>query len=370
MTMDFKHNHRTSSPVTIIGSLVLIVILIQSGCTHNPVDAAFGNPREYAWTIDTLAYPDPGSSQTLLKSIWASSEHDVFVVGHNDLGTGNMYHFDGHSWSPVKLLQHYGGTLSSVGDFEDIIGFSDHDVYAVGSKYSNAQQRISMVLHYDGVRWQDISVVDDVTISSIWGASNTNLLFGTQSKEMFRYDGNNYKLDSVQGLPQTAQGRICEMRSIVGNDPQNLYLLISSAEVTSDRSFLVTGRPGGWTIQDSTHDFVSRLWLSPSGKLYRAGAGVSVRDGSTWRVLLTQLSAQAIAGTSDANVIAVGSSGVGGQSGVVYHYDGNSWLELHDLHLANVMYAGIWMNESSVFIAGWLFGTTQKTVVARGTLKK
>ena len=118
------------------------LIVLQSGCKHNAIDAPSKNPRQYTWTIDTIAYSNPGSSQTLLKRIWGSSDRDVYVVGHNDLGAGNMYHFNGQAWSPVKLLQWYGGTLSSVNDFEDIVGFSDHDIYAVGSKYSSTQQLI------------------------------------------------------------------------------------------------------------------------------------------------------------------------------------------------------------------------------------
>ncbi|MGA3246442.1 MAG: hypothetical protein ABSE41_17615 [Bacteroidota bacterium] len=43
------------------------LILFQAGCKNNPIDSPIKNPREYTWTIDTLAYP--GSYQTLMYAI-------------------------------------------------------------------------------------------------------------------------------------------------------------------------------------------------------------------------------------------------------------------------------------------------------------
>ena len=66
-----------------------------------PPDEIIKKPREYTWTIDTLSYP--GSMQTNMQDIWASSPANVYVVGRNERGYGKMYHFNDISWTDVKL---------------------------------------------------------------------------------------------------------------------------------------------------------------------------------------------------------------------------------------------------------------------------
>ena len=91
------------------------------------------NPREYTWTMDTLAYP--GSFQTSMYDIWGSASCNVYVVGHNDQGAGLMFHFDGRSWTDVKLHIVQGGTISGAIDLGAIHGFGPDDIWAVGNRF-------------------------------------------------------------------------------------------------------------------------------------------------------------------------------------------------------------------------------------------
>lgn len=88
----------------------IILITISFGCKSPSGPDVLKNPREYTWTIDTLAYP--GSFQTNMNDIWASSPSDVYVVGHNSDGFRKMYHFNGNTWKPIGLNPIEGGTIA------------------------------------------------------------------------------------------------------------------------------------------------------------------------------------------------------------------------------------------------------------------
>ncbi|HMK38708.1 MAG TPA: hypothetical protein VK569_05155, partial [Bacteroidota bacterium] len=67
------------------------------------------DPRNFTWTIDTIALP--GSTSTLMKSIWGSSTRDIYAVGRADRSGGAMFHYDGVSWRSVPLAASEGGTI-------------------------------------------------------------------------------------------------------------------------------------------------------------------------------------------------------------------------------------------------------------------
>ena len=70
-----------------------------------PKDEAVKGPRQFTWTVDTLAYPN--TFQTTMGRIWGSSPRDVYTVGHSSVGAhGAMYHYDGETWKPINF--HWG----------------------------------------------------------------------------------------------------------------------------------------------------------------------------------------------------------------------------------------------------------------------
>ena len=95
--------------------LPLVFMLIGFACSFgtDPDDPP-KNPRDYVWTVDTLAYP--GSIQTHMRSIWGSSVSDVYVAGFNASGGGNMYHYDGEVWEVVGLHVSRGGNMTKAID--------------------------------------------------------------------------------------------------------------------------------------------------------------------------------------------------------------------------------------------------------------
>ncbi len=107
------------------------------------------DPRTYSWTVDTISYP--GSFQTNMRGIWASSPTDVYIVGHNDRAFGIMFHFDGTDWTNVQLNQSEGGTIyPPIGELSKVFGFSSNNIYAVGSRYGDPPRTrdSSVIIHF------------------------------------------------------------------------------------------------------------------------------------------------------------------------------------------------------------------------------
>ena len=110
------------------------IVIICAGCEKNPADSKGTptNPREYKWRVDTLAYP--GSFQTSMRDMWGSSSKDIYVAGHNDRAFGKIYHYDGKTWTSVRLHILEGGTIPNIGTLSAIYGFSANEVWVVSER--------------------------------------------------------------------------------------------------------------------------------------------------------------------------------------------------------------------------------------------
>ncbi|MDI6803129.1 MAG: hypothetical protein QME58_04690, partial [Bacteroidota bacterium] len=188
--------------------------------------------RDYKWTIDTLAYP--GSFQTLMRDIWASSPTNVYVVGHNDQpGPGTMFRYDGTSWKTTRFHVADGGNVSGAVSLSAIHGIGPNDIYAVGeSIYENPAPPpnfldSSLIIHFDGNLWREILVergrnlqtVRPGVLGSVWAGGmigtlyknehNTWTKLNTDTTLWFNYfaegDNNTYALAytpiTVSGIP-------------------------------------------------------------------------------------------------------------------------------------------------------------------------
>jgi hypothetical protein len=326
------------------------------------------SPREMTWTADTIAYP--GSYQTLMWAIGGSSETNIFIAGHNDQPYGMMYHFDGWRWSPVKLSSLEGGPFPSLGSFNEVIAFKTREMFAVGDKWRNLSIR-PFVAYNDGLYWSELQLTDtsSTRITSAWGASPADMWVGTFEGMLHHYNGVTFKQDSIGGIIQRLKSGslTTSIQCITGYDSKEVYLLVWVRSLTYDeRYYILTNRTGGWIILDSlANGNISRIWLSPGRQLYRVGWGLYVLEGNTWKALLPGVQAFGIAGTSDNNIVVVGTDYNTNYYGTVYHFDGNSWYNLLNLQFSDTHYWRVWMNEKEVFVVG-TFSSVYKSIVLHG----
>ena len=150
--------------------------------------------RSFIWTIDTLSYPE--SYQTMMVDIWVDNPNNVFVVGHNDRGFGQMYHFDGDKWNVVKLEK----TLSFAFDLRAIQGFAPNNIWAVGEQlYSSIGQPTtifdsSLVIYFNGIDWSKIPLPNrGRSLVDINGTGLSNIWVGGVRGALYHFNGLTWK---------------------------------------------------------------------------------------------------------------------------------------------------------------------------------
>ncbi len=346
----------------VMAGAILTLLVHLGGCKKDSVGPPPSkNPREYSWTVDTLAYP--GSLQTLMRHAWGSSSSNIYICGHNDTRYGNMYHWNGQSWTNVRLHVSEGGTLTSIGYFEGIVGFSSETIYAAGI----GQDFRSFLIQFNGSQWREINVLNGRGLLSIWGRSPNDILIGGLDGYLARYNGNQFARDS---LPYSfdSTGMNIQVNQITG-DNSAMHLVLSVAPDTLfNPIFYFYERSGPqWEIRDSSYEF-ARIFIDPAGTLYRYGyEGVQRRQGPNWVSTLTGLTVgrNGMAASSSSNMFVAGSAGPS-PAGRVYHYDGTDWYEYAQLRLADVSFQAVWTDGREAFVIGWTSGSPMKTVVLHG----
>ncbi len=346
-------------------NFVMFFLIALTACSHNPVGPERSkSPRDYTWEVDTLSYP--GSLQTIMSDIWGSSPNDVYVVGHNERGFGKMFHYNGQKWKAINLPL---GLFS----LEAMFGFSAGDVWAVGiQSYDNPSPPpnfldSSLVVHYDGSTWQQVSLTRQRGLTAIWGSSAADIWAGGINGALYHYDGNFWRADSVPLFIPTDADPVYNFYAFTGNNTDDIFaLLFAPPPNGSERYYLFRRQDDAWAIADSMlYQYFSSIWLSPAGKLYAAGSQVRIWEGSFWKEFfdLDRFTAVEMTGTSDDNIIVVGD---GGGHGVVVHYDGNDWHTFENLQLPNVLYTDVWTDGREAFVMGIMFDFPQNTVVLHG----
>ena len=309
------------------------------------------NPREYTWTMDTLAYP--GSFQTSMYDIWGSASCNVYVVGHNDQGAGLMFHFDGRSWTDVKLHIVQGGTISGAIDLKAIYGFGPDDIWAVGNRFEKNPTpppdytMTSLIIHFDGDQWQEYQVDSGSLLQDVWGISSTNVWAGGIYGTLFHFNGAAWeKVD----MPQNHW-----FLSFAGFSENDVYAISYEFDSLSVSTYYLLHWDGiEWSMEDTFTEsatipdkFGGHL-LIIDGQFFSAGDGVFQKTSSGWERTFYEphLHFRNINGSSVENLFAVGNFGA------VYHFNGQDWFPFSQFASDEIHYNASWTNGNEVFIVG------------------
>lgn len=333
--------------------VMISAVLVMSTCKDDtPPENNSPKPgkRNYVWMVDTLAYP--GSFQTTMRDIWASSPTNVYVVGHNDrAGMGVMFHYDGQRWEPVRLLTREGGTIQQGFDLAAIHGFSPNDIYAVGQFiYDNPNPPpnfldSSLIIHFDGMQWREEQLpwrgrqligVGPTGATSV-GAGGVNGISyvreggswrAVQSDTTFWFADFAFDESGVFGTAYFLRPALPE---------QNFFLRWSGSSWSVVDSFslgLVPPRFGGYALQNI------------KGTLYSVGLGVFRKDGTSWAKILDSSPEGMLGfyGTRREHLFAVGTSAS------IFHFNGTDWHKYSEFETIGTLCSGVWCNESEVFV--------------------
>ncbi len=348
-------------------SLFFSVVLFYS-CNKSTEPIGPTNPRNLSWTTDTLSYPN--NIQTLMSKLWASSPNDVYAIGHAS-GGGQLYHFDGNSWTPIDLFQYTGVPY----DLYGIFGFSRDNVYIVG-KWNEPlppHEENSLIVHFNGATWEKIDIPHRAWLKGIWGSAPNDVWVGGTNGTIIHYDGSTWTIDSLPhpGYPELEFALYVYL--IWGDSPDNIRASAYSVFYGSNtlfHTFLYSN--GKWAIEDSTWewDLSTRggYWTSPEGTWYKGTIrGLYKLQGSSWNSIMSEeMMIFGLHGTSDKNIFI---SGKYYDTYYIKQFNGSDWYTYDELTRKDdqQVYRDVFTIGGEVFIAGYTSGAwPQKSVMLHG----
>ena len=323
--------------------------------------------HEFVWEFDTLAYPK--SYQTLVSSLWGSSENDVYAVGHNDRSAGQIWHWDGIKWR--SLVNRDSGPIDPLflrgGSFNQVFGTSKDDVWIVGGNVRGRYPdfiRQYLILNYDGVNWTK-KEFDGFEVLSVWGSGPDDMWFGTTDGEFIHYDGANWTIISL--------GKEVQINSMTGFSSDEIYAhgIEWDNKAPDDSAFHYFYKYDGnvWQVIDkflytayhTDRKFGSYLWADKKNAiLYSSSNRVYKWNKGIWEIF-SNFARGEIYGSSLKNIFTVSNNGK------IYHFNGRSWNQLKGLPKLDL--PALWCNDKYVFISSELDEGIQKTLILRGTMQ-
>jgi hypothetical protein len=132
----------------------------------------------FNYTWQEFALGEPGS---VLYDVWGTDKNNVYAVGRVELNDTvyGIIKWNGNNWLPEK----------KIGGLQAIYGFSTSDIWAVGGG----------VWHYNGFEWEEYTfrdpvITNNISYSSVWGTSSTNLYMGSGGGKIVRWDGSHAEI--------------------------------------------------------------------------------------------------------------------------------------------------------------------------------
>jgi hypothetical protein len=288
--------------------------------------------------------------------MYGTSSDNVYIVGHNAVNNGKMYHYDGTTWSPVPL-SHIPGAI----DLHDIAGTSANDIWASGEEiyFDPVKMQFldsSLVIHFDGVRWAKVAIPKGSALYAISAGSPEQVLAGSSKGTILQFDGTIWKRYEL--------GEELFVVSIASLSPSEGYAVINREDraipVDSAGYFLYAFDGNRWSVIDS-------IMLTPGappghfglelsaweGNLYSSGSNVYRRVESQWELVI-----EAQVGhmwmSAPENIIAVGRG--------LYHYNGVDWKEFSEIYPIPVGF-DCYTNGEEVFVVS---NDNSKTFILHG----
>lgn len=325
----------------------------------------YGNVQHWDGTEWTFVDPSqpaytPGWARF---SVWGSSSDDVWTVGE----FGTMTHWDGAGWTEHGILQDSVGIYSLL----DIKGSSAIGLWAVGSGtnggaifhaegnelkpvYQNTRHglaklwinsstdivalgQLDLILHYDGVRWNELpwpSIDHSGIYYGIWGDGTGDVWLVGQRGMIAHWD------HSVRHWTTSSTGTQRHLFGIYGFGPNDIWAAGQELTHWDGRS---------WQTSAVVGDMYN-IWGTTSNDLWAVGQGNKIYhwDGNSWKTSASPLQDHDIGAYVGLNAVWGSNASdvwVAGYRGNMAHWNGSSWREVAS-GTKNSLY-GLWGTDSS-----------------------
>ena len=277
-----------------------------------------------SWTAQSS-----GTGHTF-SSLGGTSPTDIWAVG----ASGITQHYNGTSWSTVARQSGFviksicsasvagptlwaggvGGSFLSVASGQFTL--SNQSGLPLNSVWANSAtdvwaSTIGTMLHYNGTTWTNAYVVDDDSLSGLWGTSSTNMYTVGVLGDIGHFNGVSWGASPVTP-PSGAPG----YHGIFGLGPNNI-------DAVGNGGLVEHFNGTSWAFQARTGTGNLRaVWAGVTTQNYYAvadnGAAFINRDGAGWSTTgfapANSHGLQAVFGNAPTNIW------VGGDSGVVYNF--------------------------------------------------
>jgi len=305
-------------------SWIMLILFMISGCAG----------LQYKLHPDWTSFEIPKTvilGNLSLNDIWGTSKENIFAVGD----AGNILHYDGNSWSKMKIDEPYShlyGIWGSGPDDVFVAGQNGTIKHYIGKSWKLVAKNVTgnslsaiwgtgpddifvvgaygTVLHYNGKKWRDMDTPTNRHLYDIWGTSHDNVFAVGEIGTILKYDGSSW--DEME-YPEDGL-RIQSIYSVWGPNSNSVFATVGGTVA------------GGGSV---------------------SGGGIIYFDGTSWDYLFESTPSLLldISGTSYNNIMFVG------KSGSVYLYKGGvkersvmmdaNW-ETMDENIALWNFTGVW----------------------------
>ena len=345
---------------------LLIIVLLNLGCKKAPTQPPVNERTtlEYNWEVDTLF--NPHGYGVVPWSMWGSSPTDVWTVGFNLAGQGEMFHYDGVRWKRVTPDLGFNYELLA------IYGFGANEVYAVGSEIiiDTTLHTKSLIIKYNGASWQTESIIKGSGLTFLHG-----------------YDVNNFWACGIEGALYKKNGSIWQKMPF--NEKYDLgpiwiapsgiaYMMYDydDYQITKDTTMLYFSKLGNniWETLDSCrlvsvdgirtgYKFGEKGIIGVSSNaIYSAGSGLFKFNGNIWQVeAWDDYDYKDLKCNNEGVFFAVGGHGT------IRYLLNNQWQRIGDYNRYTVDFYSVMPFNEEVFIGAFSAGNGY---IVHGTLKK
>lgn len=266
--------------------VLLLSLLVYLSCNSNPVTPEYvKDPRDYIWTIDTIKYEDTTIIQSLLSSIWGSSEKDVYATGHTDSGDKIM-HYDGISWKEINIRKY--GIIET--EIEAVTGLSANDVWVSGQTQIFTGEKPNLwgsAFHFNGTKWELFNIQAETFFIGIWGCSPNNIWLSGDRGVVAHYDGINLTADTIK-IAAGSDASFYVYKIVEHNN------IIHSVSFKYPYYYWHKKINDNWIVVDSFYADSQKKWgnsnlyITLDNKLYSYGDyGVWELNGDSWDKIIT-----------------------------------------------------------------------------------
>lgn len=354
---------------------VISAVLIACACSDNPVGPEpVKSPREMKWKKTVITYE--GSTQVLMSDIWASSPDNVYVCGHNDLVDGQIFRYNGESWSEVKIIN----AINDSYRINAVDGNNANDIYLAGAIIDLVNtdttyylDYTALIVNYNGVNW----VKEDIPVSKerllcVYALSPNEVYAGGYGGMLYSYNGSQWSLDTIN-IPVNENHEVStQIRRISSHNNIPYFLGFKHNNTTGynthyfysyeNRKAVLIDSTG--ILFDTQEKFGTSSLYNYKNNLYSYGRELFKYSGTGWNAeTITPYEYVGLSISSENNWLAAG------QNNKVYHYDGSTWAELEEIIYpdGDSWIRDIWHNEKEAFVVGYeISAFPQSTIIWHG----